>query len=795
MKLTTQELLLRLGAGERIAALCTEAGISQAEFDAWWEKETKSRLPPVTGNKKARVSSRVRIERDGLGIPKICAERDEDLFFGFGYAMAQDRLFQLDYLRRRGLGRLSEILGPSGMELDLIARTVGLNRIAEAEWKTLPEETRRLTQAFSDGINQLIEDSRGNLPIEFSLLGYEPHAWSPVDSLAIEGEFRWYLTGRFPVICIPELAKRALGPGKLYEAFLLGEIEGEAILPAGSYPTRAAGNQPLAKQPVGKSVGDPQGDQGSNNWVISGKLSASGKPLLASDPHIAITAVSVWYQVQLSGGSFNVAGIAYAGMPAVMFGRNPRVAWGITNNICSQRDVYQEQTDTAHPGCFLYDGRWEPGREIQEEIKVKGGEAVRKTIRFSRNGPIVDEILPAAAKGTGPASLKWLGMFPCGWLTALLQMDRAKNVSELREAMRPWQVPTFSLVLADVEGRIGYQCAGRIPIRNHWERGYRPGWDPKHQWDGLIPFEGMPRVDDPAQGFVATANHRVAADDFAYPLSGTWNCGYRGLRIRKMLTEKKGLTREDFAAIQLDALSLRGVECVPLLLSILKTSPDAKVKAAVEELRKWDCHMEPDRVGAALFHVFFARWSQRVAEQRFDQATAEFIGPAIPGLAVKLLSGDDLGWFPKKNCAAAVQQVFAETLDWLAEKLGPEMSGWTWGKLHQLELRHFLSGRGDLGQLLDRGRIPVKGDGYTVCNTGSDPSFISMSGAGYRLISDLSDPNAGMWAIDASSESGHPGSPHYDDQLSTWNAGGYHYRPLLGAAAAEGKPSVLVLEP
>ena len=301
-------------------------------------------MPGQGSSPRAAVNGVVRIDRNRWGIPHVSADTDEDLFFGFGYAMAQDRLFQLDYLRRKAVGRLSEILGPDGLEPDIVARTLDLRRIAEAEWRQTPDETRRLVTAFSHGVNAVIAASGDRLPIEFDLLDYAPEPWSPVDCLAIAGEFRAYLTVRLPVIFIPELGKRTLGEGALYRAFLEGEADDESILPPGSYPAA-----PVGTQPVGAAVGDPEEGVGSNNWVIAGSRSTTGKPMVASDPHIAFAAVSCWYEVTLAGGSFNVTGMAYAGMPAVMFGRNVRVAWGITNNICSQRDLYQERTDPGAP--------------------------------------------------------------------------------------------------------------------------------------------------------------------------------------------------------------------------------------------------------------------------------------------------------------------------------------------------------------------------------------------------------------------------------------------------------------
>jgi penicillin amidase len=803
MRLSGREILRRLGAGEAVGAVCEAAGLSRAEFDAWWQAETAARVPPVVGTCRAAVRRPVRIERDRWGIPAVFAENDDDLFFGFGYAMAQDRLFQLDFLRRKGAGRLAEILGADGSELDLIgrapglrsvlemdllARTVGTRRIAEQEWTTLPEETRGVLTAFSAGVNALIEQTRERPPIEFDLLDYRPEPWSPLDCLTIEGEFRWYLTGRFPVIVMPELARRALGDGPLYRAFLEVEADAESILPPGSYTRGRVG-----AQPVGRAAGAPEGDGGSNNWVVAGRLAQSGKPLVASDPHIAFEAVSCWYEVRLCGGSFDVAGMAYVGMPAVMFGRTPRVAWGCTNNICSQRDLYQERTDPAHPGCFLHDGRWEPARELEEVIRVQGGAEVRKTIRFSRNGPIVDEVLPPAARGTGPVALKWLGAYQGGWLTALLAMDRAQSAEELREAMRPWHVPTFSVVFADVDGHIGYQAAGRVPIRELWERGYRPGWEAAHQWQGLVPFEGMPRLADPERGWVATANNRPAPEDFPYPLSGTWSHGLRAERIHEMLRARKDFSHDDFGAMQRDALSPRARRCLPGLLASLATCESPRAREAVAHLQAWDCRMEPDRVGATLFDVFFAHWVRAVVRRRFEGETAALQADGAAGLAAALLQGDPAGWFGPGEREPAVAAALEEALDWLAARLGPDMAAWQWGRLHTLPLRHVLSGRGELGALLDHGGAAAPGDGVTVCNATPGPTFEARAGAGYRLIADLASAPPALWAVDAQSASGHPGSPHYRDQLADWLAGRYHLLRLDGGTS--GEAARLVLEP
>ena len=829
--------LRQLGAGTPISTVCSELGISREAFDALWRQTIAARVSPSTGRVGAAVSGSVEVERDEHGIPHIYAKNNSDLFFGLGFAMAQDRLFQLDWLRRKASGRLAEIIGESGLEYDLVTRTVGLRRVAEQEWEHLGAEVREFVISFTKGINAVIEQhraseaatggqaasgpmedsSRGTLwPIEFDLLDYRPEPWSPVDCIAIETEFRWYLTGRFPVIVIPELAKRTLGDASLYRDFLLAEVDAESILPAASYPRERIGVDPLgpmlgaerAKVPaefeqtlivrppsLGKRTELPPG--GSNNWVVDGTKTASGKPMVASDPHIAFEAVSCWYEVHLSGGMFNVAGMAYVGMPAVMFGRTVNVAWGLTNNICSQRDLFLEKTSPNHRGCFLFDGQWEPARELTETIAVRGGAAVTKTIRFSRNGPIVDEILPAPGNKTGPVSLKWLGAYHGGWLTALLNMNIAKDAAEFREALRPWHVPTFSAVFADVNGNIGYQAAGRLPVRPNVERGYRDGWSSAHQWEGIVPFHGMPMNSAPERGWMATANNRPAPDDFPYPLAGGWISGHRAERIGHKLDNPpvKGFTRADFSRMHLDTVSYHARDLVGALCETLAMLDDARIRIALGFMENWDFDFQTEAVAPALFNVFFSKWSEAVVAERFDRETAALLVNGIEAVASRILIRDEHGWFRKNDRQAQIVRVFGAALDLLAARFGSDMKTWKWGKLHTLPLKHVLSSRGDLGQLLDHGGTPVRGDKTTVCNTGLDFEWKAGAGAGYRLIAELDNNPPGLWAVDAQSHSGQPGSPHYSDQLEDWLAGRYHFLPLDTAETREAKRDRLTLGP
>jgi len=778
-ELPTSELLRRLGDGENIEALCSELGISRQDFDCWWSAELARRVPDFQGSIEGNVQAGTTIHRDSLGIPHILAENDQDLFFAFGMAMAQDRLFQLDYLRRKATGQLSEVLGSDALPGDRTARTVGLHHIARNEWSRLSSETQQLLESFAAGVNQHITSIGDLLPIEFDLLDYRPEPWKPVDSLAIEVEFRWYLTGRFPVIVIPELAHRQLGDGELYRQMLCGEDDGESILPPDCYDPGTG--DPEA---VGHVMSQPDEGIGSNNWVVAAERSTSGAPLVASDPHIAFEAVSCWYEVVLQGGSFNVAGMAYAGMPVVMFGRNPQVGWSITNNICSQRDLYLEKSDPDQPGCFLYDDQWLPATRREETIQVRDQAAETLEVITTHNGPLVDRILPPEADGTGPVSLKWVGAYQGGWLTALLDMGRAGDLESFQQAARPWHVPTFSVIAADTDGNFGYLATGRVPWRKIAARGYRPGWDPEHQWQGYIPFEGMPQVRNLDRGWIASANNRVAPGDYPYPMAGCWISGHRAARIREMIETRQTLSVEDFQVMQKDVLSRRALDCVPPLLALLESRQEDDYRLVAGLLGDWDCRSAQESAGPAIFNIFFRHWCMRIARERFPEELVELLSRSCWGLATRLLRDDPHGWFEQGDRQQAILDAVDSMLHQGRELLEDDPACWQWGTLHQISLRHVLSGRGDLGTLLNQPSHPVDGDMVSVGNTGEGPLWSAASGGGYRLIHDMGTSPPSMMAVDGQSQSGNPGSLHYADQFDDWDQGRYHQLVLDRDAAA-----------
>jgi penicillin amidase len=389
-------------------------------------------------------------------------------------------------------------------------------------------------------------------------------------------------------------------------------------------------------------------------------------------------------------------------------------------------------------------------------------------------------------------------------------MDKAGSLDEFRQAIRPWHVPLFSIVAADAEGHIAYQAAGRIPQRSRPERGYRNGADPADEWLGVIPFEHMPHVIDPPRGWVATANNRLAPADYPYGLFGCWQSGWRATRIRQMIEGRDKHSPDDMAAMHQDAISLRAAACVPALVSGLAGSDDPQVHQAAEVLRAWDNKCEPGSVAAAIFNVFFTQWCRLVAAERFEPDAVELMSKGVESCAMRLLRADPHGWFDSRKVGRSshpsgpspaagrrtgvdgrignpsygslreqrIVEAMRSALGVLAARLGPDMSQWTWGRLHVMPLKHVLSSRGDLGQLLDHGGAGVRGDMTTVCNTGGAADWSATTGAGYRLIADLGVTPPKLLAVDAQSQSGHPGSTHYSDQFETWLAGAYHELPL-----------------
>jgi penicillin amidase len=752
-------------------------GVSVEQARAAVEELLRASVPPSSGEITALEVS-ARVVRDGWGVPHVLAGSAADAYFGLGFAMGQDRLWQMDYLRRAAGGTLAEVLGAPAVENDRLARTLGLQRVAEAGVERFSGEAREALEYFSGGVNlarALAE--RDGLPFEFALLEYAPQPWTPADTLLVLRGFWWQLTGRFPILCIPEFARRTLGEGLLFEAFLTHEGAQTTVWPRGvPYPDlpRWSGGRPRGKPPT------DSGAVGSNNWVVAPSRAEKGAPLLASDPHVPLALPAVWYEARLRGGDLDACGACYAGVPGIFFGRNRDVAWGLTNNISSLRDLYLEVTHESDPSRYLRRLRTEEGvREEwkgmaarREVIEVRGGTPLEIEVREVEHGPVVSEVLPEFARAGEVVSLRWVGHEPTEELQAMIGYARARSVAEFRERLRGWSCPTFNWLLADRSGEIGYQLTGRIPLRRVAPRGYLSGADPEGAWAGYVPWEALPATGEPPEGWLASANNIVVTDAWPYPLSGTWPSDYRMQRLVQCLSGPGRRTAQDMATSQMDEYSPRAAEwALPAVAALREVGISHPL---LEEIERWDFVYGVESRPACVFERFFVAWSRAALLQRFPETMFSFFFPNTAGLVEQLLVRDGAGWFAcAEDRAAALRLAWSETLEWLEARLGPDQEGWRWGKVHTLTLAHPLGRSPLLREVLGRGPVSHGGTWNTLNNGLYEPGrpFETFSGVSFRLLVDLAGETR---SVNSGGQSGHPGSPHYADQVPLWQTGGYH---------------------
>ncbi|MBL8798093.1 MAG: penicillin acylase family protein, partial [Planctomycetia bacterium] len=629
--------------------------------------------------------------------------------------------------------------------------------------------------AFSDGINAVIEVSRDRLPIEFDILDYAPDQWTPADSLALMKNFWWQLTGRLYQITGPELMKRSLGDGPLYQAFLRSEVHGETIIPPGENRARPAG----PPQP-GNQLSAACPPPGSNNWLLSPAKSATGSPLLASDPHTPYGAPTIWYEAHLHGAGFDVTGMSYVGVPGIIFGRNTDGAWGITNNICSQRDLFVLPPEAAHTDGYTLNGQRHSAWGRTESLQLSKNRDVTVQLvplRFSDHGPIVNALLTPAVQQGPPVALRWVGTELSDEIGCLLAVNRAASAAAFRQSLSGWACPTFNFVWAD--GRdIAYQCVGKLPRRAVPGRGLRPAEEAKHHWQGFFAYEENPWCVNPKQGWLGTANNPVLPANEDPGLGGMWTTDARQRRIRNKLDGQAKFTLDDSAAFQMDTVSERARDVVQALVRHLEAASDPALRKAATLLKSWDGDMRADSAAAALFDAFSRHWSTVVLEERVSSETRDLVARHVFGLMFELIKDDAAGWFAPPKRPERVQAAMRLAIDDLTTRLGSDMRQWRWGDLHTLTLRHPLGKRPPLAEVFDTGPQPIGGASHTINNQWTNPmgTYEATAGANCRIAADLG--TAELRITNCLGQSGHPASEHYRDQLADWLAGRQHVQTL-----------------
>jgi penicillin G amidase len=740
-------------------------------------------LPQTEGNVQvAGIVAPVEIVRDSSGIPHIYGKSEADGWFGLGYAHAQDRLWQMDFNRRIGAGRLSEILGDKGLQTDKFLRTLSVYHYAEQNYANETPRTRAMLQAYAAGVNSYIANKKGAMPPEFYILGVTPRPWKPADSLVWSKMMAWDLGANWSkeILRLRMLKEGGLSQQQISELFPPYPGDAPVALPdlASLYDGIELPLKQLA-QATREMIPDP--GNGSNNWVVSGPRTSSGKPLLANDPHLGLAAPPVWYFAHINTPDVKVMGATLPGIPGVVLGRNQRIAWGFTNTGPDVQDMFIEKL--VGDKYLTPDGpkAFETRKEV---IHVKDGEDVELNVRISRHGPIISDVLASASKVVGEGhvmAFSWTALRPDNTTArAILDINRAGNWSEFKGAIRSFDVPQQNMVYADVDGNIGYYAPGRVPVRHpdNKIRGFMPvpGWEAKYDWQGFIPFEELPHIYNPARNFVATANHKVVDKGYPHFITGEWAPPYRARRIESLLTGRDKHTVSSFREIQSDVKSLYATDLLPRLLKVKPASDDAA--KAVKMLSSWDATMDRTRPEPLIYNAWMRELGALIYADELGEMFKSFQDSRSVFTSNVLIGGQD-HWCDNvrttntETCDELISEALVKALADTRTRTGSEdMATWRWGELHFAHSDHNpFTHVGSLAGIFDVS-IPNNGDGFTV-NVGrhkisdEEHPWRQFHGPSLRAIYDLSDLDKSRW-IHSTGESGNVFSPYYANFAETW---------------------------
>lgn len=793
-------------------------------------------FPQIDGEiKMDGLDGPVDVYRDRMGIPHIYASTSRDLFFAQGYVHAQERFWQMDAWRHIGSGTLSEMFGAGQVETDSFLRALGWKQVAEKEYEQLSPDAKAIADAYADGVNAYLNEHDGDaVSLEYAIVkllspDYKIQPWTPVNSLTWGKAMAWDLGGNMDDEIERAILLKTLTPEQLAELFPAYPEDYPVIVPkigeqasAGSDSPSAVGYSPAVDF---QSIMDnfarvdavlgPRGSAiGSNSWAVSGQLTTTGKPLLANDMHLGIQMPSIWFQNSLhcmpksDACPFEVTGFSFAGVPGVVAGHNDRIAWAFTNLGPDVQDLYIEKVNPDNPNQYEVDGKWVDFETRKETIGVVGGEAVEITVRVTRHGPVISDTYGPLKDNVDPKSeatpfkdkagielpqnyviaLAWTALSPNSPFEAIWGFNRAQNWDEFRAAARMWSVPAQNLLYADVDGNIGYQTPGNIPIRKNGDGTLPvPGWDSQYDWTGYIPFDELPYVFNPQSGYIVTANNQADPRGYPYLITKDWDYGQRAARIVDMIVNAPG--KIDAAYIQSmhgDSKSLNAEALVPVLLSVNLDPRAASVRD--QFLAAWDFQERADSQAAFVFESF---WVNLLTDAFKDDLPKNYRpgGGSRWYLVMRgLVQKPDSPWWDDKSTADKVEtrddifvRAFSETVAQIEKEYGKDAAKWpAWGKLHTATFRNQTLGESGIGlieNLFNRGPF-VTGGGESIVNaTGwaMGRSFEVDWLPSEREIVDLGNLDASL-ALHTTGQSGHAYHPHYDDMIPLW--ADVQYQPM-----------------
>jgi penicillin amidase len=793
-------------------ALAIVVLLALAVAAAWFY--ARQTLPQTDGRLRlAGPRAEIRIERDADGIPSIKAGSLEDAAFGLGFVHAQDRLWQLETHRRIGSGRIAEAFGEAALESDKFLRALGVKRYATAQFANASPQAKAVINAYTAGVNAYLRDAMRARPPEFVVLGIAPQPWTPEDTVAWAIMMAWDLGGNWTTELLRMRLALKLPVSRIDE--LIPPYPGEKPLPVADYAAlyrELRVDSRLAQQALAGAPESGLEGIGSNNWVVAGSHTTTGKPLLANDPHLKLSAPALWYFARIEAPGVKVAGATMPGLPGVILGQNEHIAWGFTNTGPDVQDLYLERIKPDDPVQYQTPTGWAKFESFDETIKVRGGPDVPFSVRATRHGPVISDAGRATEGLTGPVSkpayaiaMRWTSLDPDPRaMDALIGINQARSVDEFIAASANY-APMQNMVVADRDGHIGFVAAGRVPLRKT-ENDLKgqvpsPGWDARYDWDGWLPATATPREVDPSRGWIATANQRIHGTDYPHYLTNEWAPPYRHQRIEQLLA---GQPRHDVASmrrIQSDVVSLATQRLLPFLQKAHSDHPLAA--AAQRELAGFDGTMAADKAAPLIFWAWARQLAQGLFADELGEALWERSGRSYRDAMERVLERNDGWWCDDKTtaavvetCAQQVDQAFTRALDELQALQGKDVAAWQWGKAHVARSEHRPFSRiRTLARWFEL-RAPVGGDTYTVnvsrVNLRPDPTtgerYLDEHGPSLRAVYDLGDPSQSR-VMHSSGQSGIVFSPLYSRFVEPWRR--VDYVPLWGGAAVD----TLVLQP
>jgi penicillin G amidase len=810
-----------------------------AAFTAWYFIYRP--LPQLDGSLALLgLHQQVTVDRDNWGIPHIRATTLEDAVEAQGYVMAQDRLFQLDLLRRASRGQLSEVVGPLALKTDENFRTLGFSRIADREVAALDKDARALLDAYARGVNAFLDSHQGNLPLEFSLLHYKPQHWQPSDSLVIAGYMYQTLTdtwereldrAKVQQIVGPDRAKDLFSDEADMDRFVIGdpnnpndgsqaaqnkpsqqgdeddeddddEMVGDTVIKTSLTPpgtnalqtTRAetpadltSALWPSLHRFLEESQSDIRKSLGSNNWVVSGDYTSTGKPILANDPHLELSIPPIWYEIHLTAPGFNAKGVSLPGAPLIVIGHNDHIAWGFTNNGADVQDLYVETFNSDAPNQYRVNGKWQQAQVVDEVIRIKNQPDEHFKVTVTRHGPIVHE------ENGQRYALKWTALEPGGLGSTYNWTSKANNWREFQEVMKHVWGPAQNAVYADVEGNIGYLMAARVPIRKkgHGEVPV-PGDTDDYEWTGYIPFEQLPHSLNPEDGIIVTANARVTGPNYKPYLTDRWEEPYRTARIHDLLDDKNNLNVADMLKVQTDTYSYPEFFLAEQLVAAAKTNlpKDSRARQIVTQAKDWNGIADADSPLPSFFVAFRRKVLEAILEPYLGDQTTLYTWRSTTFLQ-KILTDRPSKWLPAsyKNFDELLSAAADRTAQTLSEQShSGSISAWQWQNFDSLTMFHPLGRSGILKSFLSITGKPQSGTRYSI------RAATTTHGPSMRFIADLSSWDDSVLLLPAG-QSGQPGNSHYSDQFSSWYEGKPIVSPFSDAAESRVKKHTLTFRP